>query len=84
MRGVGSPYALPPGTPARIVSTLRTAMDKIFADPEFPVYYEKLTAEEVSPLGAQELTAVVQGIPRDTETLAFLKKFAGAGPLPPR
>jgi tripartite-type tricarboxylate transporter receptor subunit TctC len=83
-RGVGSPYVLPPGTPKEIVQMLRTAVEKIFKDPEFPPYYEKLTTEEVSPLNADELTKVVAEIPRDDETLSLLKKFAGAGPLPAR
>lgn len=84
MRGVGSPYVLPPGTPKNIVQTLRTSVEKIFHDPEFPPYYEKLVSEEVSPLMADELTKIVQEIPRDTETLDLLKRFAGAGPLPSR
>jgi tripartite-type tricarboxylate transporter receptor subunit TctC len=84
MRGVGSPFALPPGTPEEIVQTLRTAVDKTFADPEFPKYYEKMTAEEVSPLGAGDLTKIVMEIPRDAETLGLLKKFSGAGSLPRR
>jgi tripartite-type tricarboxylate transporter receptor subunit TctC len=84
MRGVGSPYAMPPGTPEEIVQMLRMTMDKIFKDPEFPSYYERLVAEEVSPLSGEELTNIVAAIPRDVETLNLVKKFAGAGPLPPR
>ena len=84
MRGVGSPYVLSPGTPKEIVETVRTTMDKIFADPEFPTYYEKLTTEPTSPLTAAELTNIVADIPRDAETLDLLKLFAGAGPLPKR
>jgi tripartite-type tricarboxylate transporter receptor subunit TctC len=84
MRGVGSPLVLPPDTPKDIVAMYRTAVDKMFRDPEFPPYYEKMTTEEVSPLTADELTQLVADIPRDSETLGLLKKFAGAGPLPPR
>jgi len=84
MRGVGSPYILPPGTPKEIVQTLKTAMNKIFNDPEFAPYYEKITAEEVSPLSADELTQLIHEIPRDAETLALLKQFAGTGTLPRR
>ncbi len=84
MRGVGSPYVLPPGTPNEIVAMVRTAVGKIFADPEFPIFYEKLTDQEASPLSADELTKIVANIPRDEATLNFLKKFAGAGPLPRR
>ena len=84
MRGIGSPYILPPGTPNEIVQTLKATMEKIFNDPEFPPYYEKMTAEEASPLSGDELTKIIQDIPRDPETLDLLKKFAGAGPLPHR
>jgi tripartite-type tricarboxylate transporter receptor subunit TctC len=84
MRGVGSPFAFPPGTPKENVATLKTTMEKIFADPEFPTYYEKLTAEEASPLNGEQLTKIIAEIPRDRETLSFLKKVAGAGPLPRR
>ena len=84
MRGVGSPYVMPPGTPPEIVTMLRATMDKIFADPEFPVYYNKIVAEEVSPLSGKKLAEVVADIPRDTETLDLLKQFAGPGPLPKR
>jgi tripartite-type tricarboxylate transporter receptor subunit TctC len=84
MRGVGSPYMLPPGTPKPIGAMVKTAVGKIFADPEFPAYYKKLTDQEASPLGAEELTKVVADIPRDEVTLSLLKKFAGAGPLPKR
>ena len=84
MRGVGSPYAMPPGTPPEIVALLRATMDKIFNDPEFPVYYNKLVAEEVSPLSGKELSGVVADIPRDAETLGLLRQFAGGDPLPPR
>jgi len=59
-------------------------MDKIFNDPEFPVYYNKIVAEEVSPLSGKKLAAVVADIPRDKETLDLLKQFAGPGPLPKR
>lgn len=84
MRSVGSPYVVPPGTPKEIVQTLRATTEKIFNDPEFPPYYEKLVAEDVSPLSADKLTKIIEEIPRDAETLDLLKKFAGAGPLPPR
>lgn len=84
MRGVGSPYIVPQGTPDHIVQTLRTTIDKIFKDPEFPDYYQKLVSEEASPMSAEELTKTVADIPRDEETLDFLKQFAGAGPLPKR
>jgi len=83
-RGVGSPYVVPPGTPNERVKTLETAMLKIFKDPEFPPYFKKLVSDDASPLGADELTRVVTGMPRDPETLALLRKLSGPDPLPAR
>jgi tripartite-type tricarboxylate transporter receptor subunit TctC len=83
-RGVGSPYILPPGTPKERVQVLQTAMRNVFKDPEFAPYYQKIVAEEASPLGPDELTKVVAGIPRDSETLDLLRTLSGAGPLPAR
>jgi tripartite-type tricarboxylate transporter receptor subunit TctC len=83
-RGVGSPYILPPGTPTARVEVLKEAMRKTLADPEFPGYFKKLVSDDVSPLGATELTKVVAEIPRDAETLGLLRKLSGADPLPGR
>jgi len=83
-RGVGSPYVVPPGTPKERVKTLETAMLKIFKDPEFPPYFKKLVSDDASPLGADELTKVVTGMPRDPETLELLRKLSGPDPLPAR
>lgn len=83
-RGVGSPYILPPGTPRERVAVLREAFGKIFADPEFAMYFKKLVSDEISPLGAEGLTKVVTQMPRDAETLGLLKKISGADPLPAR
>ncbi|MGH7775304.1 MAG: Bug family tripartite tricarboxylate transporter substrate binding protein [Candidatus Binatia bacterium] len=83
-RGVGSPYILPPGTPKDRVEILEEAMRKIFRDPEFPKYFQKLVADDASPLGPAELNKVVREMPRDAEILELIKKFSGAGPLPPR
>jgi tripartite-type tricarboxylate transporter receptor subunit TctC len=83
-RGVGSPYILPPGTPQDRVETLQEAMRKIFKDPEFPGYFHKLVADDVSPLGPSELNKVIKGMPRDPEILDLIRSFSGAGPLPPR
>jgi len=83
-RGVGSPYILPPGTPAERVAVLKEALEKTFADPEFAVYFRKIVADDISPLGAEALSRVVTQMPRDAETLALLRKFSGPGPLPAR
>jgi tripartite-type tricarboxylate transporter receptor subunit TctC len=83
-RGVGSPYLLPPGTPRERVTVLKEAFGKIFADPEFAKYFKKLVSDDISPLGAEELTRVVTQMPRDAETLALLRKLSGPNPLPAR
>ena len=83
-RGVGSPYILPPGTPKDRVEILDEAMRRTFNDPEFPKYFKKLVDDDPSPLGAAELSRVIRDMPRDAEILELLKKFSGAGPLPPR
>src|ERR671919_402708 len=83
-RGVGSPYILPPGTPRERVNVLKEAFRKTFADPEFAKYFKKIVAEDISPLGADELTKVATGMPRDQETLELLRKLSGPDPLPAR
>jgi len=83
-RGVGSPYILPPGTPKERVDVLKDAFRKIFVDPEFAKYFTKIVAEDISPLGADELTKVATGMPRDPETLELLRKLSGPDPLPAR
>ena len=59
-------------------------MRKTFKDPEFPKYFKKLVDDNPSSLGAAELSPVIRDMPRDAEILELLKKFSGAGPLPPR
>ena len=83
-RGVGSPYILPPGTPKDRVEVLEEAMRRAFKDPEFPKYFKKLVDDDPSPLGAAELARLIREMPRDAEVLELVKKFSGAGPLPPR
>jgi len=83
-RGVGSPYILPPGTPGERVAELKHAFGNIFADPEFAKYFKKIVSDDISPLGADELTKVVTGMPRDAETLDLLRKMSGPAPLPAR
>jgi tripartite-type tricarboxylate transporter receptor subunit TctC len=84
LRGVGSPYILPPGTPKDRVEILEEAMRRTFKDPEFPKYFKKLVDDDPSPLGSTELARLIKDMPRDAEVLELIKKFSGAGPLPPR
>jgi tripartite-type tricarboxylate transporter receptor subunit TctC len=84
LRGVGSPYILPPGTPKDRVDILEEAMRKTFKDPEFPKYFKKLVDDDPSPLVAADLARLIKDMPRDAEVLELIKKFSGAGALPPR
>jgi tripartite-type tricarboxylate transporter receptor subunit TctC len=84
LRGVGSPYILPPGTPKDRVDVLEEAMRKTFKDPEFPKYFKKLVDDDPSPLVAADLARLIKDMPRDAEVLELIKKFSGAGALPPR
>jgi tripartite-type tricarboxylate transporter receptor subunit TctC len=83
-RGVGSPFILPPGTPKDRVEILEQAMQRTFKDPEFPKYFKKLVDDDPSPLRAAELARLIREMPRDAEVLELIKKFSGAGQLPPR
>jgi putative tricarboxylic transport membrane protein len=84
LRGVGSPFILPPGTPKDRVEILEEAMRRSFKDPEFPKYFKKLVDDDPSPLGPAELGRLIREMPRDAEVLELIKKFSGAGALPPR
>ena len=84
LRGVGSPFVLPPRTPADKVKIVTEAFDKTLKDPEFHKLYKKLVAEDTSPLMAQELTELINSLPRDPEVISLLRKLAGPAPLPPR
>lgn len=83
-RGVGSPYVVPPNTPKDRVEILREAMRKTYKDPEFAPYFKKLVTDDASPLTAEQLVKVINGIPRDAEVLEQLRKLSDAGPIPPR
>lgn len=78
------PYILPPGTPREIVKTLRAAMAKAFADPEFHKEFAKLMTNEPSPVTGEQLETGIRELPRDPEIIALYKKLAETGPLPPR
>jgi len=78
------PIHLPPGTPKELVQILRAAMAKTYKDAGFRQDFKKLMGREPSPLGGEDLQKAVRELPRDAEVIALYKKFADAGPLPPR
>jgi tripartite-type tricarboxylate transporter receptor subunit TctC len=83
-RMVGSPYILPPGTPAELVAILRDAMRKTFQDPAFLSDFKKLTGDDASPLLPEEQEKIIKEIPREAEIIATFNLLAGGDPLPPR
>lgn len=78
------PYVLPPATPPEIVKTLRSAMAKTFADPDFPKEFRKLMGGNPSPLTGEEMDSALKELPRDPGILALYKKMTEHGPLPAR
>ena len=83
-RLVGSPYILPPGTPAEAVNHWREAMRKTFRDPAFIKDFKKLSADDATPLTPEAQDKAIKDIPRDAEVIALFNKIAGGDPLPPR
>jgi tripartite-type tricarboxylate transporter receptor subunit TctC len=83
-RLVGSPYILPPGTPAEAVHHWREAMRRTFKDPAFLKDFKRLSADDATPLTPEEQDKAIKDIPRDTDVIALFNKIAGGDPLPPR
>ncbi len=83
-RQVGTPSMLPPGTPPEQVKILRTAMAKMYSDPEFHKDYRKLVGEEPTPILGEEMERGIKDLPRDPELVDLFKKLNAAGPLPAR
>ena len=83
-RLVGSPYILPPGTPAEAVAHWREAMRKTFRDPAFFKEFKRLSADDATPLLPEAQEKAIKDIPRDAEVIALFNKIAGNDPLPPR
>jgi putative tricarboxylic transport membrane protein len=83
-RLVGSPYILPPGTPAEAIGLWREAMRKTFNDPLFLKEFKKLSADDATPLLPEAQEKAIQDIPRDPEIVALFNKIAGSEALPPR
>jgi hypothetical protein len=80
----GAPFILPPAMPKELVEIIKEALRKSFKDAHFFKEYRKVTGEDPTPLMPEATEKVVRELPRDPETVELFKKFAGAGPLPPR
>ncbi len=83
-RLVGSPYILPPGTPAEAVHHWREAMRKMFRDPAFLKEFKRLSADDATPLLPEAQEKAIKDIPRDADVIALFNKIAGNEPLPQR
>jgi tripartite-type tricarboxylate transporter receptor subunit TctC len=84
VRLFGTSYFLPPGVPEERVSVLQSAFTKTFSDPVFEKEFNKLTGADAAALAVEEMKKAFAEIPRDAETISFLKKFAGPDALPKR
>ena len=80
----GAPFILPPAMLKERVETIKEALRKSFKDADFFKEYRKITGEDPTPLMPEANEKAVRELPRDRETIELYKKFAGAGPLPPR
>jgi hypothetical protein len=80
----GGPFILPPAMPKERMEIIKEALRKSFKDPEFFKEYRKVTGEDPTPLMPEANEKAVRELPRDRETIELFKKFASAGPLPPR
>ena len=78
------PYIFSPGTPKDRVQIIREAMNKSFADPEFPAEFKKLMGDGPAPMSGEELERAIKELPRDKEVVQLYQKLAGADPLPAR
>lgn len=83
-RLVGSPYILPPNTPAEAVNLWRDAIRKTFKDPVFLKEFKRLSADDATPLLPEAQEKAIKEIPRDSEVIALFNRIAGSEPLPPR
>jgi tripartite-type tricarboxylate transporter receptor subunit TctC len=83
-RLVGSPYILPPGTPAEAVHHWREAMRRTFKDPVFIKDFKRLSADDATPLTPEAQEKAIKDIPRDSEVIALFNRIAGSESLPAR
>jgi len=83
-RLVGSPYILPPGTPAEAVTHWREAMRKTFRDPTFLKEFKRLSADDATPLTPEAQEKAIKDIPRDADVIGLFNRIAGSEPLPAR
>ena len=84
LRLTGSPFIVPPAMPKDRVEIIKEALRKAFRDQDFFKEYHKVVGEDPSPLTPEANEKAIRDLPRDAETIELFKKFAAAGPIPPR
>jgi tripartite-type tricarboxylate transporter receptor subunit TctC len=84
LRLTGSPFIVPPAMPKDKVEIIKEALRKSFKDQEFYKEYRKVVGEDPTPLTPEANEKAIRELPRDPETIELFKKFAAAGPVPPR
>jgi len=70
--------------PKTRVEILEEAMRRAFKDPEVPKVLQETGRRRSFAIGSSRIGPADQGMPREAEILELVKKFSGAGPLPPR
>lgn len=83
-RATGSPLILAPHTPGEQVKILQQAMNKVFADPQFPAYFKKTVGDDPEIVLPEVMDKAVKDLRRSPEVVEVLKKLAGPDPLPAR
>ena len=66
-----------------MLKTLKEAFNKTFKDPEFPMYFTKLTNEHVEPITGDDIEEILQKLPSDPNVMKVYRQIIGGGPLPP-
>ena len=66
------------------VKIVQDALEKSYKDREFLQAYEKLVGESPDPIMPEAMAKVIKETHAILEVIETLKKFSGAGPLPPR
>jgi len=80
----GTPFVLPPATPAEAVKILQDAIRKTFHDPEFRKEFRRMSGEDPTPLLPEDHEKAIKEIPREPEVIELYKRIAGVDPLPAR
>jgi hypothetical protein len=82
IRPASGPYLAPKGIPERVLTDLRGAFDRVWADPEFAAEYQRLTKESADPVTGQEIERVLRKMPADPKVREVYTQLLGSALLP--